>query len=96
MKAYGGSEGIAPCILNLGTDGGEWSASRPGRFTPRERDPGTHWIGDWVGPKSTILLKDNNFSHKTITRLSGTTNDAKYQNIDLSYRSGVLNAGLRP
>jgi hypothetical protein len=26
-------------------DGGEWSASRPGRFTPRERDPGTHWIG---------------------------------------------------
>jgi hypothetical protein len=26
-------------------DGGEWSASRPGRFTPRERVPGTHWIG---------------------------------------------------
>jgi hypothetical protein len=23
-------------------DGGEWSASRPGRFTPRERAPGTH------------------------------------------------------
>jgi len=29
-------------------DGGEWSASRPGRFTPKERTPGTHWIGGWV------------------------------------------------
>jgi hypothetical protein len=25
-------------------DGGEWSSSRPGHFTP-----GTHWIGDCVG-----------------------------------------------
>jgi hypothetical protein len=32
-------------------DGGEWSASRPGRFTHRERAPGTHWIGGWVGRK---------------------------------------------
>jgi hypothetical protein len=31
-------------------DGGEWSASRPDRFTPKERVSGTHWIGDWVGP----------------------------------------------
>jgi hypothetical protein len=30
-------------------DGGEWSASHPGRFTTRERAPGTQWIGDWVG-----------------------------------------------
>jgi hypothetical protein len=35
-------------------DGGEWSASRPGRFTPRERDPGTHWIGGWVGPRAVL------------------------------------------
>jgi hypothetical protein len=28
--------------------GGEWSTSRPGRFTPWERAPGTHWIGGWV------------------------------------------------
>jgi hypothetical protein len=35
-----GSEGIAQRILNLGNRGGvEWSASRPGRFTPRERAP---------------------------------------------------------
>jgi hypothetical protein len=29
--------------------GGEWSASRPDRFTPGERTLGTHWIGGWVG-----------------------------------------------
>jgi hypothetical protein len=29
-------------------DEGEWSASCPCRFTPRERIPGTHWIGGWV------------------------------------------------
>jgi hypothetical protein len=28
--------------------GGEWSASRPGRFTSGERGPGTHWKGSWV------------------------------------------------
>jgi hypothetical protein len=27
-------------------DGGEWSASRSGRFTPRKIAPGTHWIGE--------------------------------------------------
>jgi hypothetical protein len=35
-------------------DGGEWSASRPGRFTPRERNPGTHWIGGWVDLRAVL------------------------------------------
>jgi hypothetical protein len=35
-------------------DGGEWSASRPGRFTPTERTPGTHRIGGWVGPRAVL------------------------------------------
>jgi hypothetical protein len=35
-------------------DGGELSASRPGRSTPRERDPVTHWIGGWVGPRAGL------------------------------------------
>jgi hypothetical protein len=34
--------------------GGDWSASRPCRFTPGERAPGTHWIGGWVGPRVGI------------------------------------------
>jgi hypothetical protein len=37
--------------LTSALDGGDWSDSHPGRFTPRERAPGTHWIGDWVGPR---------------------------------------------
>jgi hypothetical protein len=35
-------------------DGGEWTASRPGRFTPRERAPGTHWIRGWMGPRAVV------------------------------------------
>jgi hypothetical protein len=30
--------------------GGEWSTSRPVRFTPGERVPSTHWTGGWVDP----------------------------------------------
>jgi hypothetical protein len=33
---------------------GERSASRPGRFTPRERVPGIHWTVDWVGPRAVL------------------------------------------
>jgi hypothetical protein len=40
--------------LTSALDGGEWSASRPGRFTSKERDPGTHWIGGWVGPRAVL------------------------------------------
>jgi hypothetical protein len=40
--------------LTSALGGGEWSASRPGRFAPRERAPGTHWIGGWVGPRAVL------------------------------------------
>jgi len=30
----------------------DWSASRPDRFIRREKAPGTHWIGGWVGPRA--------------------------------------------
>jgi hypothetical protein len=49
MKAYWGSVCIAPCILDLGT-----SASRPGRFTPREGVTGAHLIGGWVGLRAGL------------------------------------------
>jgi hypothetical protein len=35
-------------------DGCDWSVSRPGRFTPRERVPSTYWIGTWVGPRAVL------------------------------------------
>jgi hypothetical protein len=38
-------------FLTAALAGGECSASRPCRFTPGERTPGTHWIGGWVGPR---------------------------------------------
>jgi hypothetical protein len=40
--------------LTSALDGGEWSASHLGRFTPRERAPSTHWIGGWVGPRNGL------------------------------------------
>jgi len=41
----------------LALDGGdEWSASRPGHFTPRVRAAGTYWIGGLVGPRTISLL----------------------------------------
>jgi hypothetical protein len=45
---------ISTHSLTSAIDGGEWSDSRPGRFTPRERAPGTPWIGGWVSP-TTVL-----------------------------------------
>jgi hypothetical protein len=42
MKRIGGVEVYLHTFLTSALDGGEWSASRPGLFTPRERDPGTH------------------------------------------------------
>jgi hypothetical protein len=48
---YGGADVSTHTILTLALAQGEWSASGPGRFTPGEIAPGTHWIGAWVGPR---------------------------------------------
>jgi hypothetical protein len=40
--------------LTSALDGGEWSASRTGRFIPRETVPDTHWIGGWVSPRAVL------------------------------------------
>jgi hypothetical protein len=37
-----GSGGIAPLFFSSALDGGEWSASYPGRFTPGEKFPGNN------------------------------------------------------
>jgi hypothetical protein len=34
--------------------GGEWSASRTGRFNPGERALSTHWIGGWVDTRTGL------------------------------------------
>jgi hypothetical protein len=54
MKAYWGSGCIAPCPFTSALDAGQWLASYPGRITPTERAPGTHWKGDWVGTRDVL------------------------------------------
>jgi hypothetical protein len=54
MKAYWGVEVYLHAFFILTLDGGECSASQRGRFTPRERASGTHWIEDWVGLKAGL------------------------------------------
>jgi hypothetical protein len=54
MKVYWGMEVQLHTFLTSALDGGVWSALRPGRFTPGEKAPGTHWIGGWVGPRAVL------------------------------------------
>jgi hypothetical protein len=54
MKAYWGSEDSSTHSLTSALDGSEWLASRPSRFTPRERALGTDWIGGWLGPRAVL------------------------------------------
>jgi hypothetical protein len=64
MKAYRGVNIYIHIFLASALVGVEWSASRPCRFTPEERAPGTHWIGGWVGPRAGL---DNVEKRKFLT-----------------------------
>jgi hypothetical protein len=59
MKTYGRVAVQLQALLTSVLDGGEWSASQPGRLTPRERTPGTHRIGIWVGPRTGLVVEKN-------------------------------------
>jgi hypothetical protein len=52
MEMYGGLDVWIHVFFTSALVGGEWLASRPDRFTPGERTPGTHRIGGWVGPRA--------------------------------------------
>jgi hypothetical protein len=54
MKVYGGVDVYIHIFFTSALVGGQWSASRPCRFTLRERSLGTHWIGGWVGPRAGL------------------------------------------
>jgi hypothetical protein len=45
---------ISTHSLPSALDGGEWSALRSGRFTPKERAPSIRWIGGWVGSRAAL------------------------------------------
>jgi hypothetical protein len=55
-EACWGVEVWIRAFFDLGIGCGGCSASRPGRYVPRERALGTHWIGGWVGPRAVRIL----------------------------------------
>jgi hypothetical protein len=54
MEGHGGVDVYIHVFLASAVVGGEWSASRPGRFTPGERAPDTLWIVGWMGPSTGL------------------------------------------
>jgi hypothetical protein len=54
MKAYGGVNVSIHVFLTSALAAGEWSASRPGCFTPGEIVPRTHCMGGWVDPRAGL------------------------------------------
>jgi hypothetical protein len=67
MKAYGEVDVYIHIFFTSPLAVGEWSASRPCRFTTGERTPGTQWIGGWVD--STAGLDD--VEKRTLLTLPG-------------------------
>jgi hypothetical protein len=72
-------------FLTSALEGGEWSASRPGRaLFPGEWAPGTHCTGGWVGPraglegrvgeKSSASLEDRTPVAQSVARQCTVTN----------------------
>jgi hypothetical protein len=68
MKAYGGMDVQNHIFLTSVLTGREWSASRPGCFTPGERAPGTHWIGDGVDLRAGLDDVEKRILDTTETR----------------------------
>jgi hypothetical protein len=53
-RRLGGEEINSYLFLTSALDGGEWSAWRPAAIYPRDRTPGTHCTGGWVGPRAGL------------------------------------------
>jgi hypothetical protein len=54
MKVYGEVDVKISIFLTSALVRGDWSASRPGRFTPGERVPVNHWVGGWVDSRAGL------------------------------------------
>lgn len=53
-RRHMGEEGIAPLLLTLSLDGGEWSTIHSRCFTPGGRVTSTHCVGGWVVPRISL------------------------------------------
>jgi hypothetical protein len=67
MKMHGKAYVYINVFLASALVGGEWSASRPGCFTPGEIALGTYWIRGWVGPRVSL----DDVDRRQIFSLSG-------------------------
>jgi hypothetical protein len=70
MKTYGGVDVQIQIFFTSAVDGGEWSASRPGRFTPKERTPPYTFDRRLGGPHSRYGRR----REEKILDLTGTRN----------------------
>jgi hypothetical protein len=82
MKTYGEVNVQIHIFLTSALAGGEWSASRSGRFTSGERAAGTHWIGGWVYPRAGLDAVEK----RIFLTLQG---------FDLGFKSSAENRKLR-
>jgi len=55
MKMYGRVEVQLDPLLSSALVGGEWSVSRPDRFTPGEKAAGTLLLRDWMGLRTGLF-----------------------------------------
>jgi hypothetical protein len=78
--------------------GGEWSASHPGRFTPGEIAPGTHWVGGWVDSRAglddvgkILDYRDSNPGPTVIQPIAGRCTDyANYTYVGFEVLTAVV------
>jgi hypothetical protein len=54
MKTYGGVDIQIYIFLTSTLVGSEWSASCSGRYIPGRNTPGIHWIGGWMGLRTSL------------------------------------------
>jgi hypothetical protein len=70
MKAYGGVDVQIHIFLTSALAG--VLSFTPLPLYPRERAPGTHWIGNWVGPIAGACIQNREFHLFSVNFTEGT------------------------
>jgi hypothetical protein len=90
-------------FLTAAVDEEEWSASYTARFTAGKRDPVTHLIGGWVGPRANLDAvgkrespcpcresKPSRPARSSVTILTDIYKNVKYKHGDCAKYLGLL------
>jgi hypothetical protein len=81
MKTYGGVDVYSHIFLTSALVGGEWSASRPCRFTAGENASGTHYTGGWLGLITGLDVEKRKFLTLTGLKLRPLCRPASSQSL---------------